>query len=161
MKRVLLFVATNLAILVVLSVVVQLFGIDQWLARQGTNLTGLLVFAAILGFGGAFVSLAMSKWIAKRSMGVRVITEPRTASDQWLVNTVRRQSQAAGIGMPEVGVFPARVPNAFATGARRDHALVAVSSGLLQDMSQREVEAVLAHEVSYMEIGRASCRERV
>jgi heat shock protein HtpX len=153
MKRVLLFLATNLAILVVLSVVVQLFGIDQWLARQGMNLGGLLVFSAILGFGGAFVSLAMSKWIAKRSMGVRVITEPRTASEQWLVETVRRQSQAAGIGMPEVGIFPAPVANAFATGARRDSALVAVSAGLLQNMNQREVEAVLAHEVSHVANG--------
>jgi heat shock protein HtpX len=153
MKRVFLFLATNLAILVVLSVVVQVLGLDRWLYAQGTNLTGLLVFAAIFGFGGSFISLALSKWMAKRAMGVRVIEQPSTPAEQWLVNTVRQQAQAAGIGMPEVGVFSAPQPNAFATGARRDNALVAVSAGLLQNMNQREVEAVLAHEVSHVANG--------
>ncbi len=153
MKRVLLFLATNLAILIVLSVVARVLGLDQWLAAQGGSLSGLLVFAAVFGFGGAFISLALSKWMAKRAMGVRVITQPSTAAERWLVETVRTQAQAAGIGMPEVGVFSSPQPNAFATGARRDSALVAVSSGLLQNMHQREVEAVLAHEVSHVANG--------
>jgi heat shock protein HtpX len=153
MKRVLLFLATNLAILVVLSVVARILGLDQWIAAQGGSLSGLLVFAALFGFGGAFISLALSKWLAKRAMGVRVITQPSTAAERWLVETVRAQAQAAGIGMPEVGVFASPQPNAFATGARRDNALVAVSSGLLQNMQQREVEAVLAHEVSHVANG--------
>jgi heat shock protein HtpX len=153
MKRVLLFLATNLAILVVLSVVARILGLDQWLAAQGGSLGGLLVFAAVFGFGGAFISLALSKWMAKRAMGVRVITQPSTAAERWLVETVRAQAQTAGIGMPEVGIFASPQPNAFATGARRDNALVAVSSGLLQNMQQREVEAVLAHEVSHVANG--------
>jgi heat shock protein HtpX len=153
MKRVLLFLATNLAILVVLSIVAQILGIDRYLAANGGNLGGLLVFAALFGFGGAFISLAISKWMAKRSMGVRVIEQPQTAAEQWLVSTVRRQAQAAGIGMPEVGIFDSPEPNAFATGARRDAALVAVSTGLLQRMNQNEVEAVLGHEVSHVANG--------
>jgi heat shock protein HtpX len=153
MKRVLLFVATNLAIVVVLSIVARVFGLDRWLTGQGMNLGGLLVFAALFGFAGSFISLAMSKWMAKRAMGVRVIAEPRDATEQWLVSTVRTQAQAAGIGMPEVGLFDSPQPNAFATGARRDAALVAVSTGLLRNMNREEVQAVLAHEVTHVANG--------
>jgi len=153
MKRIFLFLATNIAVILVLSVVARLFGVDQYLAAQGGNLGGLLVFAAIFGFGGALISLAISKWMAKRSMGVRVITQPANATEQWLVSTVRAQAEQAGIGMPEVGIFDSPQPNAFATGARRDAALVAVSSGLLRAMNQKEVEAVLAHEVSHVANG--------
>src|SRR5262245_43939383 len=153
MKRIVLFLATNLAILLVLSVVVQLLGLDRYLTAQGGNLTGLLIFAAIFGFGGAFISLAISKWMAKRAMGVQVIEQPRNQTEAWLVETVRRQAQAAGIGMPEVGIFESPEPNAFATGASRNNALVAVSTGLLQRMNQNEVEAVLGHEVSHVANG--------
>jgi heat shock protein HtpX len=153
MKRVFLFLATNLAIVMVLSVAARLLGVDQWLTAQGGNLTGLLVFAALFGFGGSFISLAMSKWMAKRAMGVQIIDRPSNQAETWLVDTVRRQAQAAGIGMPEVGVFDSPTPNAFATGARRDASLVAVSTGLLQNMRREEVEAVLAHEVSHVANG--------
>ena len=153
MKRILLFLATNLAIVVVLSIVAQLLGVDRYLNANGSNLGSLLVFAALFGFGGAFISLLISKWMAKRSMGVQVITQPRTSTEQWLVSTVRRQAQAAGIGMPEVGIFDSPEPNAFATGARRDSALVAVSTGLLQRMNQNEVEAVLGHEITHVANG--------
>ena len=152
MKRVFLFLATNLAILVVLSTVVRLLGLDRYLTGTG-GLGGLLAFAAVFGFGGAFISLALSKWMAKRSMGVEVITQPRNADEQWLVATVRAQAEQAGIGMPEVGVFQSPEPNAFATGASRNNALVAVSSGLLNRMNRKEVEAVLAHEVSHVANG--------
>jgi heat shock protein HtpX len=153
MKRIVLFLATNLAILVVLSVVVQVLGLDRHLAANGANLGGLLGFAAVFGFGGAFISLAISKWMAKRAMGVRVIETPQNSTEQWLVSTVARQAKAAGIGMPEVGIFDSPEPNAFATGARRDAALVAVSTGLLQRMNQNEAEAVLGHEVSHVANG--------
>ncbi|MCW5573111.1 MAG: protease HtpX [Steroidobacteraceae bacterium] len=153
MKRIILFLATNLAVIFVLTIVARLFGVDQYLATQGGNLTGLLIFAAIFGFGGALISLAMSKWMAKRSMGVRVITQPANATEQWLVSTVRAQAEQAGIGMPEVGIFDSPQPNAFATGARRDAALVAVSSGLLRSMNQKEAEAVLGHEISHVANG--------
>jgi len=155
MKRIFLLVATNIAILLVLSITLRLLGVDRILDEQGTglNLTALLVFSAVIGFAGSFISLAISKWIAKRAMGVRVIEQPRTASETWLVETVRRQAQIAGIGMPEVGIFDTPDMNAFATGARRDHALVAVSSGLLNGMSQQEAEAVLGHEISHIANG--------
>jgi heat shock protein HtpX len=155
MKRILLFVATNVAILLVLSVTLRLLGVDRILNEQGTglDLTNLLIFSAVVGFAGSLISLAMSKFIAKRSMGVRVIEQPGNANEAWLVETVRRQAQAAGIGMPEVGIFDAPDMNAFATGANRNNALVAVSSGLLRGMSQREAEAVLAHEVSHVANG--------
>ena len=153
MKRVLLFLATNLAIVLVLSVVAQLLGIDRYLAARGGQLSQLLVVAALFGFGGAFISLAISKWMAKMSMGVQIIEQPRTSTEQWLVDTVRRQAQAAGIGMPEVGIFPSPEPNAFATGARRDASLVAVSTGLLERMNQNEVEAVLGHEITHVANG--------
>ncbi len=153
MKRVFLFLATNLAILVLLSIVVQLLGLDRYLQGPGINLGGLLAFAAVFGFGGAFISLAMSKWSAKRLMGVQVIAQPRTAAESWLVNTVKLHADRAGIGAPEVGVFDSPEMNAFATGARRNSALVAVSTGLLSGMSQKEAEAVIGHEVSHVANG--------
>jgi heat shock protein HtpX len=154
-KRVLLFVATNIAVLLVLSITLRLVGFEGLLADNGVDLAlpQLLLFAAVFGMGGSFVSLAMSKWIAKRATGAQVIAEPRSPGEQWLVETVRQQAKAAGIGMPEVAIFPSPEPNAFATGARRDHALVAVSSGLLERMDRAEVEAVLGHEVSHVANG--------
>jgi heat shock protein HtpX len=153
MKRILLFVLTNFAILLVASVTLRLLGVEPWLNQNGINFTSLLIFGAVLGFGGAFVSLAISKWMAKRAMGVHVIDTPRNPDEAWLVETVRRLAQQAGIGMPEVGYFESPAPNAFATGARRDKSLVAVSTGLLRSMGRSEVEAVLGHEVSHVANG--------
>jgi heat shock protein HtpX len=153
MKRILLFLVTNFAILIVASITLRLLGFEPWLNAQGINFSSLLVFGALLGFGGAFVSLAMSKWTAKKMMGVQVIAQPRTQDEVWLVETVRRQAQLSGIGMPEVGIFDSPEPNAFATGANRNKALVAVSTGLLRRMSRSEVEAVLGHEVAHVANG--------
>ncbi len=153
MKRVLLFVLTNFAILIVASVTLRLLGVEPWLNERGINFNSLLIFGAVLGFGGAFLSLALSKWMAKRTMGVQVIATPKSEREMWLVETVRRQAEQAGIGMPEVGIFESPTPNAFATGARRNAALVAVSSGLLERMGRQEVEAVLGHEVSHVANG--------
>ncbi len=153
MKRIFLFLVTNLAVLVVISAVARLLGIDLYVASQGGSMTGLLAFAALFGFGGAIISLLMSKWSAKRMMGVRVIDQPQNATEQWLVDTVRAQANQAGIGMPEVGIFDSPDPNAFATGANRNAALVAVSTGLLQRMKREEVEAVLGHEVGHVANG--------
>jgi heat shock protein HtpX len=155
MMRIALFLATNAAILVLISVVFQIFGIEGILAENGVdlNLQALLVMSAVIGFGGSFISLALSKTMAKRGMGVQIIESPRSSTEQWLVTTVKRQAQQAGIDMPEVGIFNAPEPNAFATGMRRNNALVAVSSGLLQTMSSDEVEAVLGHEVSHVANG--------
>ncbi len=153
MKRVFLFLATNLAVLVLLSIVVQVLGLDRYLHEAGLNLGGLLAFAAVFGFGGAFISLAISKWTAKRLMNVQVISQPRTAGESWLLSAVKQHADRAGIGMPEVGVFDSPEMNAFATGARRDHALVAVSTGLLNGMSQQEAEAVIGHEVTHVANG--------
>jgi len=155
MMRILLFLATNAAVLVLISVVFQVLGIEGILAENGVdlNLQALLVMSAVIGFGGSFISLAISKFMAKRSMGVQIIEQPGNSTEQWLVETVRRQAQQAGIGMPEVGVFQSPDPNAFATGMRRNHALVAVSSGLLQNMDAGEVEAVLGHEISHVANG--------
>ena len=155
MMRILLFLATNAAVLVLISVVFQVLGLDGILAENGVDLdlTALLIMSAVIGFGGSFISLAMSKWMAKRSMRVHVIEQPSNQTEQWLLDTVRRQAEAAGIGMPEVGIFPSEVPNAFATGMRRNDALVAVSTGLLQHMRADEVEAVLGHEVSHVANG--------
>ncbi|TAK53658.1 MAG: protease HtpX [Gammaproteobacteria bacterium] len=153
MKRVLLFLITNFAILIVASVTLRLLGFEPWLNQQGINFNSLLVFGALLGFGGAFVSLALSKWTAKKMMGVQLIERPRNEVETWLVETVRRQAQLAGIGMPEVGYFESPQPNAFATGASRNNALVAVSSGLVNRMSRTEVEAVLGHEISHVANG--------
>ena len=154
MKRIFLFVLTNFAILLVLSVTMQILGIDRMLVQStGLNLGGLLVFAAIFGFGGSFISLLISKWLAKKSTGAHVITSPSTPIERWLFDTVQRQAQRAGIGMPEVAIYDAPEINAFATGWNRNAALVAVSSGLLNNMSQDEAEAVLGHEVSHVANG--------
>src|SRR5437868_4472840 len=136
MKRIFLFIATNLAIVLVLSITLRLLGVDRILDQQGVglDLNNLLVYSAVLGFAGSLFSLAISKWSAKRMMGVQVIQQPRNGNEGWLVETVRRQAQAAGIGMPEVGIFDSPDMNAFATGARRNNALVAVSTGLLNGM---------------------------
>jgi heat shock protein HtpX len=150
MKRIFLFLVTNIAVLLVLAIVARLLGVDRIAPGQ---YGALLVFAAIFGMGGSFISLAISKWSAKRAMGVRVITEPRGDAEQWLVNAVARHAQAAGIGMPEVGVFDAAQPNAFATGARRDAALVAVSAGLFQSMNREQIDAVLGHEITHVANG--------
>lgn len=155
MKRVVLFLATNIAIIFVLSISLQIFGFEGFLQKNGVdlNLESLLLFAAIFGFGGSFISLAISKWMAKRSTGAKVISQPSTPMERWLVKTVEQQAKQAGIGMPEVAIYPANEINAFATGANRNKALVAVSSGLLSYMSQDEAEAVLAHEVSHVANG--------
>jgi heat shock protein HtpX len=155
MMRILLFLATNAAVLVLISVVFQVLGIEGILAENGVDLDlgALLVMSAVIGFAGSFISLAMSKFAAKRAMGVRVIEQPSNRTEQWLVDTVRRQAEAAGIGMPEVGVFDSPQPNAFATGMRRNDSLVAVSTGLLRQMDAGEVEAVLGHEVAHVANG--------
>lgn len=155
MKRIFLFLATNLAIIVVLSISLRLLGVERILDEQGVNLdmNALLIFAAVFGFGGAFISLAISKWMAKRTTGAQVIEQPSNDVERWLVDTVKRQAERAGIGMPEVAIFPSPAPNAFATGMNRNKALVAVSSGLLQNMSKDEVEAVLGHEVAHVANG--------
>jgi heat shock protein HtpX len=153
MKRIFLFLVTNLAVLALLSVVIfiveRVFGVRL----AGGGLGGLLVFAAICGFGGALISLALSKWTAKRMMGVRVITAPQSDVERWLVGTVKRLADQAQIGMPEVGIFDAEEMNAFATGARRNAALVAVSSGLLRSMTRSQIEAVLGHEITHVANG--------
>ncbi|THK40917.1 protease HtpX [Methylophaga sp. SB9B] len=155
MKRIMLYLATNIAVLAVLSVTMRLLGIDSLLDEQGSglNMTSLLIFAAVIGFSGSFISLAISKWTAKRLTGAQVITAPKNQTEKWLVDTVARQAQQAGIGMPEVAIYNSPQPNAFATGMNRNNALVAVSSGLMQSMTQDEVEAVLAHEVSHVANG--------
>lgn len=153
MKRVLLFVLTNLAIMVVLGITVSVLGVGRFITNQGLDLTSLFAFAAIFGMGGAFISLAISKWMAKFSTGAQVIERPSNATEAWLVETVRDQAQRAGIAMPEVAIFNSPEPNAFATGPSRNNALVAVSTGLLQRMDRDEVEAVLAHEVSHIANG--------
>ncbi len=155
MKRILLFLATNLAIVLVLSITLRLLGFERILDAQGIGLdiNSLLVFAAVFGFGGSLISLAMSKWTAKRMTGAQVIDMPRSAQEHWLFTTVQRQAQAAGIGMPEVAIYEAPDVNAFATGMSRNDALVAVSTGLLNNMNQDEAEAVLAHEVSHIANG--------
>jgi len=153
--RILLFLATNAAVLVLISVVFQVLGIDGILAENGVdlNLQALLVMSAVIGFGGSFISLALSKFMAKRSMGVQLIVQPANSTERWLLSTVERQAREAGISMPEVGIFNSPQPNAFATGMRRNDALVAVSTGLLQNMSNDEIEAVLGHEVSHVANG--------
>ena len=155
MKRIFLFLVTNIAVLLVLSVTLRLLGIDRILDAQGTglNYNALLVMAAVVGFGGAFVSLLMSKWSAKMGTGARVIETPSNSTEQWLISTVQRQAQQAGIGMPEVAIYDAPEINAFATGWNKHSSLVAVSTGLLNNMTQDEAEAVLAHEVSHVANG--------
>jgi len=155
MKRIVLFLATNIAIVLVLGISLRLLGFESILDQQGVDLdiNSLLIFAAVFGFGGSFISLAMSKWTAKRFTGAQVIESPRNSTEQWLVSTVQRQAQQAGIGMPEVAIYDAPDVNAFATGMSRNNALVAVSTGLLNSMSQDEAEAVLGHEVSHVANG--------
>ncbi|MEN1928521.1 protease HtpX [Luteimonas sp. MJ250] len=147
LKRVVLFLATNLAVLALLSIIMSVFGINP------QSMGGLLVMAALFGFGGSLISLLSSKWVAKRAAGLHVIAQPKSDVERWLVDTVARQAQAAGIGMPEVAIYDAPEINAFATGANRNNALVAVSTGLLRSMDQDEAEAVLAHEVSHVANG--------
>ncbi len=155
MKRILLFLGTNLAVIVILSIVLRLIGIDSIFQQNGIQLNyqALLVFAAVFGMGGSFISLAISKWMAKMSTGARVIERPSDARELWLLNTVKRLARQAGIGMPEVAIYESPTANAFATGMRRNHALVAVSSGLLDSMSQDQIEAVLGHEVTHVANG--------
>jgi heat shock protein HtpX len=153
MKRVILFLATNLAIVLVLSVTMRILGVEPYLNANGLNLESLLMFAAVMGFGGSLISLAISKWTAKMSVGAQVITSPQNAQERWLVETVARQAQEAGIGMPEVAIYDSPDVNAFATGPSRNNALVAVSTGLLQGMTREEAEAELGHEVSHVANG--------
>jgi heat shock protein HtpX len=152
MKRIFLFLLTNLAVMLVLSVTASLLGVNKYLTANGLNMGMLLVFSALIGFGGAFISLLISKPMAKWTTGARVIDPPQSADEQWIVETVRRHAQKAGIGMPEVAIFEG-APNAFATGAFRDSALVAVSTGLLQSMTRDEIEAVIGHEVAHVANG--------
>lgn len=153
--RILLFLGTNIAIMVLLSLVFSLLGLEGVLASNGVdlNLQALLVYSAVIGFSGSIISLLISKWMAKRSMGVHIIAQASNPTERWLVDTVKKQAQEAKIGMPEVGIFDHPSPNAFATGWNKNNALVAVSTGLLHSMSKDEVEAVLAHEVSHVANG--------
>lgn len=153
MKRIFLFLATNLAIVLVLSITMSLLGVEPWLNAKGLNLPSLLIFASVFGFGGAFISLAMSKWMAKRAVGAQIITQPANNEERWLFDLVERQSQKVGIEMPEVAIFQSTDVNAFATGMNKNAALVAVSSGLLQTMTREEAEAVIGHEISHVANG--------
>ena len=154
MKRIFLFVLTNLAVVAVISVTLRLLGVDRWVTETGgIDFGALLVMSAVIGFAGSIISLLMSKWSAKRMVGAQVIEHPSDPTERWLVDTVRRQAQAAGIGMPEVAIYDAPDVNAFATGWNRNAALVAVSTGLLHNMGRDEVEAVLAHEISHVANG--------
>lgn len=153
MKRIFLFLLTNIAVMVTLSIVASVLGLNRFITAQGIDFGSLLGFAFIFGFGGAFISLAISKWSAKMSVGAKTIETPRTPEEQWLVATVQRQAQIAGIGMPEVAIYNSPDVNAFATGMSRNNALVAVSTGLLQRMTRDEAEAVLGHEISHVANG--------
>lgn len=157
LNRILLLVLTNLAVMLVLSVVMKFFGLETFVADAfggtGINLTGLLIFSAAFGFGGAFISLLISKWMAKRATGAKVIESPSNEAERWLVNTTRQLSERAGIGMPEVAIFDSAAPNAFATGANRNKSLVAVSTGLLRGMNRDQVKAVLGHEIGHIANG--------
>ena len=153
MQRILYFVITNIAILVVLSIAISVLGLDSYLEQGGMNYQSLLIFAAIFGMGGSFISLLMSKWTAKRFTGARVIEQPQNEIESWYLQTVRKQAQAAGISPPEAAIFDSPQVNAFATGARRNEALVAVSTGLLNVMNRQEAEAVIGHEISHVANG--------
>jgi heat shock protein HtpX len=154
MKRIFLFVITNLAILLMLSITLRLLGVDRILNEQGgIDFNSLLIMAAVIGFGGSFISLAMSKWSAKKMTGAVVIEQPSDPTERWLVETVRRHAERAGIGMPEVAIYDAPDLNAFATGMDRDNSLVAVTTGLLHNMNKDEIEGVLAHEISHVANG--------
>ena len=152
MKRILLFVLTNVMVVAVLGVVASLLGVNRYLTPNGLNLTSLLGFALVMGFGGAIISLLISKPMAKWTSGVRLINEPANADEKWIVDTVKKLADKAGIGMPDVGIFPGD-PNAFATGAFKNSALVAVSTGLLQGMTHDEIEAVIGHEIAHVANG--------
>jgi heat shock protein HtpX len=154
MKRIFLFILTNLAVLFVINITLRILGVDRWMDESGgINFSALLVLSAVIGFTGSIISLLMSKWSAKRMVGAHVIENPTDPTERWLVETVSRQAQMAGIGMPEVAIYDAPDVNAFATGWNRNNALVAVSTGLLHSMSRDEAEAVLAHEVSHVANG--------
>ena len=153
MKRIFYFLVTNLAIVLVLSVTMRLLGLEPFLNANGLNLNSLLIFAAVMGFGGAFISLAISKWSAKKMSGAVTIENPKTLDEIWLVNIVKKQSETVGIQMPEVAIFNSPVVNAFATGMSRNSSLVAVSSGLLEMMTKDEAEAVIGHEISHIANG--------
>ena len=154
MKRIFLFLMTNLAIMVVISITLRLLGVDQILNQSGgINFNALLIMSMVMGFAGSLISLFISKWMAKRSVGAHVITAPSNATEQWLFNTVQRQAQQAGIGMPEVAIYDSPEINAFATGWNRNDALGAVSTGLMNNMTQDEAEAVLGHEISHVANG--------
>jgi len=153
MKRIFYFLVTNLAIVLVLSVTMRLLGVEPFLNANGLNLNSLLIFAAVMGFGGAFISLAISKWSAKKMSGAVTIENPKTPDEIWLMNTVKKQSETVGIQMPEVAIFNSSVVNAFATGMSRNSSLVAVSSGLLEMMTKDEAEAVIGHEISHIANG--------
>ena len=166
--RILLFLATNIAVLVLVSLIFNLLGVEGILANNGVdlNLSSLLIFCALFGFSGSFISLLLSKWMAKRSTGVQIITSAQSRDEQWLLETVQSLAKEAGIGMPEVGIFPSDASNAFATGWNRNNALVAVSTGLLRRFEQSEARAVLAHEIGHVANGdmitltlAARCRE--
>lgn len=153
--RILLFLGTNIAVIMLLSLVFNVLGLNGLLQANGVDLDmgAVLVYSTVIGFAGSFISLFLSKFMAKKSMAVQLITQPRNSSEQWLVTTVKRQAEKAGIGMPEVGIFPSQAPNAFATGWNKNNSLVAVSAGLLQQMTQDEVEAVLGHEIAHVANG--------
>jgi heat shock protein HtpX len=151
-KRMILLIGTNIAIMVVLGIFVNVFGLNRFITANGLNLPMLLMFAAVLGFGGAFISLAISKWMAKMSTGAQVIAQPRNEDERWLFDTVAKLAQRAQIAMPEVAIYEGE-PNAFATGPSKNNSLVAVSTGLLYSMTHREIEAVLAHEVAHIKNG--------
>lgn len=153
MMRIALFLMTNIAILVVVSIIFSVFGLSTFTEGYGIDYRGLLIFCALFGFTGSFISLAMSKWMAKRATGAQVITEPRNEVERWLLATVKRQAEKMGIGMPEVAIYDAPDMNAFATGMNKNNALVAVSTGLLRSMDRREVEAVLGHEIGHVANG--------
>lgn len=153
MLRIFLFLATNIAIVLVLSITMRLFGVEPYLQQNGLNLESLLIFAAVMGFGGSLISLMLSKWLAKKSVNAHVIEQPRNAVEKWLLTTVARQAEMAGINMPEVAIWQSNEVNAFATGMNKNKALVAVSTGLLAALNEDEAEAVLAHEVSHIANG--------
>ena len=155
MKRIFLFLITNIAIMFVLSITLSILGVDSLLAESGSelNIEALVILSGVIGFGGAFISLAISKWMAKRMTGAVVITSPTTNIEKWLIETVKKQAKIVGIKMPEVAIFPSPQMNAFATGASKNNALVAVSQGLLDNMAQGEIEAVIGHEMSHVANG--------
>ena len=155
MQRIFLFLLTNIAIMVILSITLRILGVESLLMQNGSdlNINALVIFSGVFGFGGAFISLAISKWMAKRMTGATVISSPKNKIEKWLIETVKKQSKIVGINMPEVAIFPSSQMNAFATGASKNKALVAVSQGLIDNMTQGEIEAVVGHEMSHVANG--------